>query len=70
MEQEIIKIYDTFFKKPDSYFNKHKFITLNFTQEEREYWAFKDCPRLFSFLDFKEWVEKYKIKNGKKRKSY
>jgi SAM-dependent methyltransferase len=65
-EEQIQEYYDKFFVKDKSYYEKYKNITLSMEGSEREYWTFKDCPRLFSVLDFKEWIEKYEIKSGNK----
>jgi len=63
-EEEIQEIYTTHVVKPENYFTKYsdmKTIDLDLQQ-----WSKRDCPRLFSVLEFREWSKKYGFDIGNK----
>jgi SAM-dependent methyltransferase len=63
------ELYDIFVKhvqKDESYFTKNNNVISKLTSDGKSFWKNKDVPRLFSILDFKEWVKKYNIVEGEK----
>lgn len=65
-ESELYDIYVKHIQKDESYFRKDENVISRLTEDGRKFWRNKDVPRLFSVLDFKEWVKKYKIDQGDK----
>jgi len=60
-ENEIQEIYEKKVKLPVSYFTKYLEVPPCPLKSWDYQWGNNDCPRIFIVLDFKEWVEKYKI---------
>ncbi len=61
-EQEVRDTYIQHVAKGSSYFQRANEGYNQFTDDEKEYWKGKDFPRVAAIIDFKEWVEKYKLK--------
>ena len=63
-DKDLELIYTSFVKKPQSYFTKWTHLPQPCPIKD---WNHKydghDFPRVWCFLDFGEWVEKYKLKN-------
>lgn len=60
-ENEITKIYQTSIKLPPSYFNKYHVLPDCPVKLWNYKWSDHDCPRIFTILDFIEWIVKYNI---------
>ena len=65
-EKDIFDVYIKHVKKDESYFKKNINIISRLTNDGVVFWKNKDVPRLFSVLDFKEWIKKYNISEGNK----
>jgi len=63
-EEQIQEIYNTHILKPETYFTKYS--NLGDLDADIINWEKRDCPRIFSVLDFKEWTYKYGLVSGKK----
>ena len=59
---EIHQIYKEKVKLPKSYFNKYEFVPSCPVRMWNYSWGNHDFPRVWTILDFKEWIEKYNIK--------
>jgi hypothetical protein len=64
-EDEINNFYYTTVKKPDSYFKKWESVPECPVKIYNYKWQDFDFPRTWCILDFKEWIEKYNIKEIK-----
>jgi hypothetical protein len=62
-EDVIKRIYDTKVKLPNSYFKKYEYLPSCPVKLYNYSWSNRDFPRNWCVLDFKEWVDKYKINN-------
>jgi len=60
-DDEINQIYMNSVKLPISYFSKYKQVPRCPLKLWNYDWNDNDCPRIFIVLDFKEWIDKYKI---------
>jgi SAM-dependent methyltransferase len=64
-ENELNYLYNNKVKLSGSYFNKYELLP-NCPVKQWDYsWKNRDFPRNWCILDFKEWIEKYKIKSEK-----
>jgi SAM-dependent methyltransferase len=64
-EQEIVEIYNTYVKKNESYYNKSHERYSELSNLDKEKFFNIDFPRVASIFDFKDWIEKYNLKNVK-----
>jgi SAM-dependent methyltransferase len=62
-ENDIIELYETKVKKPESYFNKYTNMPVCPVKSFNYKWAHRDFPRNICILDFIEWINKYNIKS-------
>ena len=60
-ENYILEIYKNKVKLPPSYFKKYEKVPNCPIQSWNYEWGDHDFPRVWSVLDFKEWMNKYKI---------
>jgi len=60
-EVDIQRIYLTEIKLPPSYFNKYNTIPDCPVKAWKYQWGDRDCSRIFTILDFKEWIAKHNI---------
>jgi len=60
---EIHKLYIDKVKLPNSYFKKYEHVPPCPVKAWNYVWGNNDFPRVWTILDFKEWVEKYNIKS-------
>jgi len=60
-EKELIEIYNTKVKLPESYFKKYEILPSCPVKSYNYNWSHHDFPRTWCFLDFIEWVKKYNI---------
>ena len=59
---DIGALYNTKVKLPDSYFKKYEFVPDCPVKAWNYSWANNDFPRVWTILDFKEWINKHNIK--------
>jgi SAM-dependent methyltransferase len=59
-EDEIIRVYQTYVNKPNEYYRKFECLPLELNCKKWN-WDTKDCSRIFTILDFKEWLVKHSI---------
>jgi len=62
-DAEITDLYETKVKLPDSYFKKYETVPAWPCTKFPMAWNTIDFPRVICVHDFKEWVEKYNLKN-------
>ena len=62
-ESEIINIYNSNVKLPESYFKKYEILPNCPVHAWNYSWQNFDFPRVWTVLDFKEWINKYNIKS-------
>jgi len=60
-EKELIEIYNTKVKLPESYFKKYEILPSCPVKCYNYNWSHYDFPRTWCILDFIEWVKKYNI---------
>jgi len=65
-ESDIIKLYETYVKKPEEYFRKANDEYHKLSDFEKSKWFSKDFPRLASIFEFKEWIQKYNLHHVEK----
>lgn len=63
-EDEIVKIYEKYVLKDESYYNKSNDRYQNMSKDDKEKFFNVDFPRVSSLFDFCDWIEKYDIKSG------
>jgi SAM-dependent methyltransferase len=61
---EIQNCYNVHVKKTKEYYTKWSHVHTLLSPEDKKYWKGKDVPRLFSILDFKEYIHKHNIQKG------
>lgn len=62
-ESQIHSIYNSNVKLPISYFKKYEIVPACPVHALNYHWQNIDFPRVWSTLDFKEWIHKYNIKS-------
>lgn len=62
-EREVIDVYNTHVRKDRQYLFKAQNGLKGLTSGELDYWRGKDVPRLASIIDFKDYIDKYKLRN-------
>ena len=60
---EIVELYQKHVVKPEEYFRKANDEYHKLPDSEKTRWFPCDFPRLASLFDYKEWIEKYKLKH-------
>ena len=61
---DIYNLYNKHIVKSKKYFDKFRHIDKYLSKDELEIFKNTDPPRVVSIIDFKEWIEKYSLKNG------
>jgi SAM-dependent methyltransferase len=64
-EEEIIEIYHTYVKKNENYYNNSHQRYSELSDLDKKKFFNIDFPRVASIFDFKDWIEKYNLKNVK-----
>jgi hypothetical protein len=62
-EAEIVALYEQKVKKPSSYFTKYEQVPPCTIRAYGNSWNGRDFPRTWCILDFKEWMEKYNLRD-------
>jgi hypothetical protein len=63
-EEEIQELYDSKVNLPESYFTKYYNVPNCPIKAWNFSWGYRDFPRTWGILDFKEWIDKYNIAKG------
>jgi SAM-dependent methyltransferase len=63
-EIEVKDTYKKYVEKNFEYYNKYKNIKNFLTEKEYNFWKNKDVPRVFSIIEFKQWIQTYNIQQG------
>lgn len=61
-DTEINSLYNKHIIKDDNYFLKYNYLPFEYNNKKWK-WEGKDFPRIMAILDFKDWIEKYNIKD-------
>jgi SAM-dependent methyltransferase len=64
-EDEVQYVYKKYVEKDKNYYNRCKNIKSFLSTEELAYWKNKDAPRVFSIIDYKEWIQTHNLQKGK-----
>ena len=62
-EKEVVEIYNNHIKRDDSYYNKSHKRYFELSDSDKKKFFNIDFPRVASIFDFKDWIEKYDLKN-------
>jgi SAM-dependent methyltransferase len=64
--QEIVAVFEKHVRKPVEYFTRLARIEQSLTEDEKRHWMGKDVPRLYAWMEFRQWIKHYNIQTGKK----